>query len=94
MLVGGELDLRSGEDLVRAADVLAAAGVAHVDLDLGDVSFLDTAGWHAVAEARRRVKGAGVICELVRTSPAVDRLIALLRPGCGVRGSTLPATAG
>jgi anti-anti-sigma factor len=73
IILGGELDLDSGRALVDVAVVLAAAGVAGVDIDLTEVSFIDTAGWEAVGEARRRIAAGGGASTVVAVSPAVTR---------------------
>jgi anti-anti-sigma factor len=88
VLVRGELDLRSGAELLGVADVLAAARVSRVDLDLTGVTFVDTAGWHSVVAAQQRIEQSGAVAEVSRRSPAVERLVRLLHR------SELSATAG
>ncbi len=71
----GEFDLR-GVDTVsaRVAEVLARrpAGLA---LDAGALTFVDSAGLHALMRAREAAGVAGVPFALVRTSEALDQLI-------------------
>jgi anti-anti-sigma factor len=73
--VRGELDLRSGQELEDVAGVLDPK--SGVDIDLGDITFIDTAGWHAVASAQHRIHGAGGASDLIAISPAVTRYLEL-----------------
>jgi anti-anti-sigma factor len=79
IIVRGELDLRSGQELEDMAGVLDPK--RGVDIDLGAVTFVDTAGWHAVASARAQVQGAGGASDLVAVSPAVTRYLDLAGAG-------------
>jgi anti-anti-sigma factor len=75
IIVRGELDLRSGQELEDVAGILDPR--RGVDIDLGDITFIDTAGWQAVVAARNRILGAGGACDLVAVSPAVYRYLDL-----------------
>jgi anti-anti-sigma factor len=75
ILVAGELDAASGADLQGAtADVIAAAPEV-VDIDLTGVTFVDTAGWRSVHEARQQIIDAGGMPRIVAMSPAVEQLV-------------------
>jgi anti-anti-sigma factor len=58
--VRGELDVATNP-LLRAAlaELVAAPGVPCVVVDLGGVTFIDSAGVHALVEASRRLRGRG-----------------------------------
>jgi anti-anti-sigma factor len=75
IIVRGELDLRSGQELEDVAGILDPR--RGIDIDLGAITFIDTAGWQAVASARDRVRGAGGASDLVDVSPAVHRYLDL-----------------
>jgi anti-anti-sigma regulatory factor len=70
----GELDLSSGRELVDAAAVLASYRVPVVEIDLGGVTFMDTAGWRAVGAALDRLSEVGTVAVVSRRSPAVEHL--------------------
>jgi anti-sigma B factor antagonist len=75
---GGELDLATSDVLRDALQELRDSGWRNFALDLRDVTFMDSAGVHAVVElldAARRDGGEGAV---VRSSPDVDRLFALV----------------
>jgi anti-anti-sigma factor len=78
IIVGGELDLGSGPDLVEVAGVLAAAGVPVVEIDLAAVSFIDTSGWRAVGDARALLAAHGASSVVTSLSPAVTQLVEAL----------------
>jgi anti-sigma B factor antagonist len=69
----GELDQYTGDNLVT---VLAAhPGVTSIDL--GEVSFIDSAGLRALLVARRRREQAGAELHVCRSSTAVRRVMRL-----------------
>jgi anti-anti-sigma factor len=75
IVVRGELDLATGGHLLRVGQVLASARVIGADIDLADVSFIDTAGWRAVEATRQAILDAGGTSCLVAVSATVDRLL-------------------
>ena len=83
--IAGSVDIDGGSQLIQVAGVLAERRVAAVDFDLIGVSFVDTAGWHSVQEARRMLDDAGVRTRIRGSGPAVDRLLTALD-----RASTTP----
>lgn len=90
IIVRGELDLRSGDELADVAGVLAAAEVVDLDIDLADVSFIDTAGWAAVATARHRIEATGGTTAVATVSPAVTRYLDLAAVSCSRPASGRP----
>lgn len=78
VVVAGELDLRSGRELLDVASVLASYRAPLVELDLAEVSFCDTAGWRAIERSLDVLSEVGTVAVVRRRSPAVDRLEASL----------------
>lgn len=73
--VAGELDAHTAPEFADAFDDVADG--AAVELDLTDVSFLDSSGLAALLEARRRLDSAGGSLVVTAASPAVARLLEL-----------------
>jgi anti-sigma B factor antagonist len=73
----GELDLVSSPDLSRAIDDLAGSDLELVIVDLRGLSFMDSAGLHAVIRAQNQVQQAGHRFALVRGPEQVQRLFDL-----------------
>jgi anti-anti-sigma factor len=57
--VRGELDLSTVPELAQLLDLLLAAGVVRVTLDLGDLAFVDSHGLRAMASLRDAFVAAG-----------------------------------
>jgi anti-sigma B factor antagonist len=61
--ITGELDLLSAPQLRSALDALLPANARHIAIDLTHATFMDSAGVHAVLDARHRAGGhLAVIC--------------------------------
>jgi anti-sigma B factor antagonist len=75
---GGELDLATSDVLRDALQELRDSGWRNFALDLRDVTFMDSAGVHAVVELLDAARRDGGELAVVRSSPAVDRLFALV----------------
>jgi anti-anti-sigma factor len=71
----GELDIAGGRSLVEHVDRVRR----DTCLDLADVTFMDAAGVHSVLDACRRQAAAERCLTVVDQSPAVDRILHLLR---------------
>src|SRR3712207_4297877 len=56
----GEVDSRSAPQLADSLAAALAGGASKVTVDLNGVSFLDSAGVHALAEAYRVAASAGI----------------------------------
>lgn len=76
--VFGELDLASAPVLARRLEGLRAAGSPPIEVDLGDVTFIDASGLRALLEAHAVLNATGApgLC-LVDASPPVRRLFDL-----------------
>lgn len=77
--LSGELDMSSAEPLV--ADVCDKAFdtglVAEIAIDLGEVSFIDSAGLRALLTLQQEAATAGLRFHVTAVSASVNRLIAL-----------------
>jgi anti-anti-sigma factor len=72
--VAGCLDLARRADVVNVAEVLADRRVSHVTIDLGRVTFLDSAGYQSIARAAALIEAGGGDMKVVNLSPAAVRL--------------------
>jgi anti-sigma B factor antagonist len=71
--VGGELDAHSAPEFAEAFDPAVAAGAA-VEVDLTDVTFIDSSGLAALIGVRQRVLDAGGSLVVSAASHAAMRL--------------------
>jgi len=86
IVVHGELDLSAEGRLVEALQpYLGDCRAVGIGLDLSEVTFLDCAGLRALISIGRRATDLGLAMCLAAESPAVARLLDLLRlpPGSG-----------
>ena len=74
--VAGELDAASAGELEAALSEPATAGTV-VELDLGQVTFIDSSGLRALLVVQQAVSDGGGSLMLGATTPAVDRLLQL-----------------
>jgi anti-anti-sigma factor len=72
--VAGCLDLARRADIVNVAEVLADRRVSHVTIDLGRVTFIDTAGYESISRAAALIESGGGGVKVVNLSPATVRL--------------------
>jgi anti-sigma B factor antagonist len=75
--VEGEFTIYRAAELKRALLPLPA-GTGPVELDLAEVTEIDTAGIQLLLLARREAIAAGRTARLVASSPAVDEALRLL----------------
>jgi anti-anti-sigma factor len=83
----GEIDLSSADTLAEACEHALRLPIASLELDLGDVTFVDSTGIRCLVDCRRRCSTLGVRLE-VDSGPDVDRaltLVGLVFPGIGSR---------
>jgi anti-sigma B factor antagonist len=69
----GEVDSNSAPQLQAELDALLDAGVRELVVDLGGVTFLDSAGLCALAASHRRATNAGVRLRVLASHRAVIR---------------------
>lgn len=72
--LAGPVDSASGADLLDMADVMATLRVPDTDIDLSEVSFINTAGLRAVEEACEQIERTGGSARTTHESEAVSRL--------------------
>jgi anti-anti-sigma factor len=77
LTIAGELDTHGASFLAHAVEELLKEPMETLDLDLGAVEFIDSAGLGGVLRARRACADAGVALRADNASPAVARLVEL-----------------
>lgn len=75
VLVEGEVDCSTAPQLSACIDSLLSAAPAEVVIDLTRVSFLDSAGLHALVSANGRARELGVRLRVLVGTRAVERPI-------------------
>jgi len=71
----GDLDLHGVTQLhERLAEVRVGGRVGRLELDLGQVTFIDSSGLQAVMAARHDLEDDGTVTRIVSVSPAVARV--------------------
>jgi anti-anti-sigma factor len=73
--IGGELDTLSAPRLIGAVHDLVDGVAACIDVDCGDVWFLDSAGIRALIVIRNEALRMGVDFAVVRASETVTRIL-------------------
>lgn len=73
LVVSGDLDRAGASALVATAGEVADRRPPLVEIDLGGVTFVDSAGWRGVIEALDACFEAGAIAVVSARSVAVDR---------------------
>lgn len=71
----GELDVAVAQRFRQALIDLAEAGAVHLDVDLADVTFLDSHGLSVLLHARKRVIRQGGSLRVIALSPQVRRVL-------------------
>jgi anti-sigma B factor antagonist len=77
----GELDLSARHILLQTISDAFAGRPACVQLDLHQLTFIDSTGVHAAQEARRLAVQTGVALALVPAAPSVQRVFELAGMG-------------
>jgi len=75
--LAGQLDVAQSAVLLDAAMALRQCDLAAVSFDLGQVTFIDTAGYRALLHAAAVVTAGGTQVRITGESPALQRLQAL-----------------
>jgi anti-sigma B factor antagonist len=73
--VRGEFDLAGVEAFTDAIDAATGGGPVVVELDLSDVSFIDSSGVGAIVVAARTVATRGSAVRIGGRSPVVERVL-------------------
>ena len=75
--VSGEIDAATAGQIESALTEAIERGPAIIEVDLGDVGFIDSSGLRALIVSRQRAHDAGHTMMVVATTSAVDRLFEL-----------------
>jgi anti-sigma B factor antagonist len=73
----GELDLHARDQLATAVAALLDQNLTRIDVHAGELSFIDSAGLHALLLARSKVVEQGVVFRVTESSRALTRLVEL-----------------
>jgi anti-sigma B factor antagonist len=76
--VRGEIDMATAPQFRQELEHHLSHGPSDLRIDLSGVSFMDSAGLHALLIATRTAHLIGAQIALVATSPQVDRLLAVV----------------
>jgi anti-anti-sigma regulatory factor len=79
MYIRGEVDVASRPDMVKLAGILLERHVLGIRIDLGHVSFIDTAGYRFIGCAVAALEAAGLTVQVTNPSFAVESLQFKLR---------------
>jgi len=80
LVLYGELDIATAPELVEMLQRFRRQGHA-VELDLGEVTFMDSTGLTALIDAHLAAQSNGWLFSVRRTSPAVRRVFDLAGVG-------------
>jgi anti-anti-sigma factor len=82
LILSGEIDLLVAPSLKESGTAMVrSVAPARVEIDLGDVTFIDSSGLGALISIRNAARQAGTDLVLVRVSRAVSRLFELTGVG-------------
>jgi anti-sigma B factor antagonist len=79
IIVAGEVDLCTASEIEAQLEELWLSGWTAVDVDLRQVSFMDTSGLHALTRAMHAAQTLGTTLTIVDGSDPVRRLLSLTR---------------
>src|SRR4051794_33617352 len=75
--LSGEIDRVTAEAIDEAARSALEGGASRLEIDLRDVTFMDSEGLHALLDAERSLRCEGVGLALSGAPPCVRRLLEL-----------------
>jgi anti-anti-sigma factor len=76
LAAAGEIDMASAPQLDRAlTDALTRHEPRHIEVDLAEVSFLDSSGINALVGARSRAASTGCRFSVTNPAPPVRRVL-------------------
>jgi anti-anti-sigma factor len=82
----GELDLHGAERLATDVDDLPLDDLGGIELDAGSLTFIDSAGLHAILSLHQECERRGIEMRLTATSGPVERVMAMAGVGELLRG--------
>ena len=71
----GELDIATTPELEQALADATADGVEEIVLDLRELTFMDSTGLRALAQANTRADASGVALSIVRGPRQIERVL-------------------
>ena len=71
----GELDIATTPELEQVLDEAAADGVTEIVLDLRELTFMDSTGLRALAQANSRAGERGVMLSIIRGPRQIERVL-------------------
>ena len=71
----GELDIATTPELEQALAEATADRVGEIVLDLRELSFMDSTGLRALAQANTRAEEAGVALSIIRGPRQIERVL-------------------
>ncbi len=89
----GELDVATGVELEAQLHALRGSGFAHIVLDLGNLTFIDSTGVRIILAEDEFARSNGHDFSLIGGPPAVERVLHICGVGKHLRAST-PASRG
>lgn len=86
--LAGELDLHGAERLATDVQALPLDELDGIKLDAGSLTFIDSAGLHAILSLHQECGRRGIEMRLTETSGPVERVMAMAGVGEILRGGT------
>ena len=71
----GELDIATAPELEQALSDATTSATAVVVLDLRELTFMDSTGLRALAQANTRADAAGVALSIIRGTRQIERVL-------------------
>jgi len=71
----GELDIATTPELEKALAQATADRVSEIVLDLRELSFMDSSGLRALAQANTRAEASGVALSIIRGPRQIERVL-------------------
>jgi anti-anti-sigma factor len=89
----GELDIATTPELEQALTDATASAMAEVVLDLRELTFMDSTGLRALAQANTRADDAGVALSIIRGPRQIERVLEISGLGALLPLVDAPAAA-
>ena len=77
--VSGEIDVYTAPRFREAVDCILASGQKHLVINMGGVTYMDSSGFGTLLSATKRLRPEGGTINLVRCSPAIDRILRITK---------------
>lgn len=77
--VVGEIDVYTAPQFKEAVNDILAGGEKHLVIDMAGVTYMDSSGFGTLLSATKRLRPQGGTVNLVKVSPAIDRILRITR---------------